>query len=218
MDVTLAGFVLFLHIAVVIVAFMIAGVLHTALHVLPRARSVAEMRPWAAVTHRLEPVLPILAVGILALGAWLVQLEHDDGVRWSDGWVLTPLFTLILVEGLAGAVLAPRTKVLCDRVAEAPDGAVPDDLRRLTLNPWVWDIAHLATFGFLAVVFIMSAKPAGSVAWLFALAGGLLGIVASRVQLRAATAAAEAAMTAAAALPPQRDGAEAVTWRDAELS
>lgn len=212
MDITLAGFVLFLHIGVVIVAFMIAGVLHVALHVLPRSRTIAEMRPWAAVTHGLEPMLPILAAGILGLGAWLVQLEHGDGVRWSDGWVITPLITLIVVEGLAGALLAPRTKVLCERVAGAPDGAVPDDIRRMTVNSVVWDIAHVATFGFLAVVFVMSAKPAGSIAWLFPVIGAVVGVAASRLQLKAAAAAIAGE---GAAVPPQRDGTDAPTPADA---
>src|SRR4051812_9051385 len=117
MDITLAGFVLFLHISIVITSFMIAGFLHAAFPVPPRTRSIAEMRPWAALMPRLEPLLPILAIGILAMGAWLVHLEHGDGVEWSDGWVLTPLISLIAIEALAGIVLAPRTKALCERVA-----------------------------------------------------------------------------------------------------
>lgn len=189
MDITLAGFVLFLHISVVICSFMIAGILHTAFHVLPRARSIAEMRPWAAVMHRLEPLLPILAVAILAMGAWLVHLEHGDGVRWSDGWVLTPLITLVIIEALAGALLAPRTKALCERVADAADGPVPDDLRQMTVNSVTWDIGHIASFGFLGIVFVMAVKPAGGVVWLFPVVGALVGIVLSRLQLRSATAA-----------------------------
>lgn len=188
MNITLTGFVLFLHIGVVIASFMIAGVLHAALHVLPRAKSVAEMRPWAAVMHRIEPLLPMLAVVILAMGAWLVHLEHGDGVRWSDGWVLTPLATLVVIEGLAGALLAPRTKALCEKVAETADGPVPDDLRLMTLSPAVWHVGHVATFGFLGVVFVMAVKPDGAVAWLFPVVGALVGIAASVMQLRAAAA------------------------------
>lgn len=208
MDMTLSGFVLFMHIGIVIAAFMIAGVVHTALHVLPRTRSIAEMRPWAAVLHRLEPLLPILAVGILAMGAWLVHLEHGDGVRWSDAWVLTPLITLILIEALAGALLAPRSKALCERVAEAADGPVPDDIRLMTVNRTVWDIGHVATFGFLAIVFVMAAKPDGSIAWLFPVVGAVVGVVLSRVQLKAATAGIPAD---GAAVPPQRHGVDAAT-------
>src|SRR3954471_17343216 len=155
MDITLTGVVLALHISIVICSFMIAGFLHAAFHVLPRSRTIAEMRPWAALMHRLEPLLPIFAVGILGMGAWLVHLEHGDGVDWSDGWVLTPLLTLLVIEALAGALLAPRTKVLCERVAQAEAGPVPDILRRMTLNPVAWNVGHLATFGFLGIVFFL---------------------------------------------------------------
>jgi hypothetical protein len=201
MDITLAGVVLFLHIGIVICSFMIAGFLHAAFHVLPRARTIAEMRPWAALMHRLEPLLPILAIGILGMGAWLVHLEHGDGVRWSDGWVLTPLITLVVVEALAGALLAPRTKVLCERVAAAPDGAVPDDIRQLTVNPLVWNVGHVATFGFFGIVFVMTSKPAGSIAWVFPVVGAAIGLGLSRLQL---LAAGKAIAAEPAAVPAQR--------------
>lgn len=212
MNITLAGFVLFLHIAIVIASFMIAGILHAAFHVLPRARTVAEMRPWAAVMHRIEPLLPILALGILAMGAWLVHLEGGDGVRWSDGWVLTPLITLIVIEGLAGAVLAPRSKALCQRVAEAADGPVPDDLRQMTVNSAIWDVGHIATFAFVAVVFVMTAKPDGSIAWLFPVVGAAVGVALSRLQLKAAAAVIAGG---GGAVPAQRPGVDTATRADA---
>jgi hypothetical protein len=213
MDIKLAGVVLFLHIGIVICSFMIAGFLHVAFHALPRARTVAEMRPWAALMHRLEPLLPIFAVAILALGAWLVHLERGDGVSWSDGWVITPLITLIVLEALAGAVLAPRTKVLCERVAQAADGPVPEDIRRMTVNPVMWDVGHVATFGFFGIVFVMAAKPAGGIAWLFPVVGAVIGLVLSRLQLRSAAAAMGGGV--AAAVPAQRDGVEAPAPADA---
>ena len=204
MEITLTGVVLFLHIGIVICSFMIAGILHAAFHVLPRTHSIAEMRPWAAVMHRLEPLLPILAIGILGMGTWLVHLEHGDGVRWSDGWVLTPLVTLVLIEAVAGALLAPRTKALCEQVAQAEDGPVPVEIRRLTVNSLVWDIGHIATFGFFGIVFVMAVKPAGSVVWLFPVVGAVVGVVLSRLQLAAATAAAAAIDAEPMTVPPQR--------------
>ena len=202
MDITLSGVVLGLHITLVVVSFMIAGFLHAAFHALPRTRTVAEMRPWAALMHRLEPLLPIFAIGILAMGAWLVHLEHGEGVRWSDGWVLTPLITLIAIEALAGAVLAPRSKAMCEQVAQSADGPVPADLRRMTVDPMVWNVGHVATFGFIAIVFVMAVKPAGSVAWLFPVVGAAVGLILSRLQLRAAAASVDAAD--GATVPAQR--------------
>lgn len=204
MHVTLSGFVLFLHIAVAIAAFMIAGVLHGALQALARARTTTEMRPWAAAVHRLEPLLPISALALLVLGAWLVHLEHGEGLRWSDGWVITAVVTLIVVEGAAGALLAPRTKKLVQRIHDSADGGVPQDVHDATLDPVIWHIAHVATVGFLGVVFLMAAKPSGAWAPVFPIAGALLGIAASRAQLRAITAGAGRT----AHVPAPRPGAE----------
>lgn len=198
MHVTLAGFVLFLHIAVAILAFMMAGVLHAALQSMARAGNVAEMRSWARMIHVLDPLLPVAALLLLALGSWLIHLSGGE-FRWSDGWVITAVTTLVVVEGLAGALLAPRAKALVHAVEHTADGAVPDGLRRATLDPVVWHIAHMATVGFLGVVFLMAAKPSGPWAAGIAVVAVALGVVASTAQLRALPSVA-----AGAGVPSQR--------------
>jgi hypothetical protein len=188
MHVTLFGFVLFLHILTAIVAFMMAAIVHAGLPALARARDVREMRSWAAVLHRLEPLFPIAALILLLLGAWLVHLSAGE-IRWSDGWLLTSLIALIVVEGVAGAKLAPKAKAAVKAVEEAPDGPVPDSLRRTAgLEPWIWYPSHVATFGFAAVVFLMAAKPAGAWAVVIVIVGALIGVAAARLQLRALSA------------------------------
>ena len=185
MHVSLFGVVLFLHIAVAIVAFAIAGVLHTSLQVMGRARQVADIRTWGRVAHRLEPLFPILALFLLGLGAWLVHLgEHtDDRFRYTDGWVLTAIITLVVVEAIGGAQLAPRGKKLTEMIAEAPDGPVSEEVHRAATDPVFWHLAHLTTFGFLGVVFLMAAKPDGAYAPIFPIVGGILGLVISKLQL-----------------------------------
>lgn len=186
MTITLENVVLFLHIAVVVVSFMIAGVLHAAFHALPRAKTVNEMRLFAILMHRLEPLLPILAIFILGFGAWLVHLQKADGVGWGSGWVDAGITTLVIVEGLAGAILAPRTRQLVALIAATPDGPVPDQLRQETLNPVVWNVGHIATFGLLGVVFVMAVKPHGWVAAIAILIAVAIGLALSRAQLNAA--------------------------------
>ncbi|HVY09928.1 MAG TPA: hypothetical protein VHB18_07270, partial [Mycobacteriales bacterium] len=94
--------VLFLHVGVVIIGFMIAAVLHASLHSLARAESAEQARPFAALVHRLEPLFPVVALFILGFGAWLIHLDKNF-VDWGDGWILTSLITLIVIEGLSGA-------------------------------------------------------------------------------------------------------------------
>ncbi|MDQ1700523.1 MAG: hypothetical protein QOG34_2386 [Frankiaceae bacterium] len=201
MHVETAGVVLFLHIAVAIVAFAMAGVLHSALQVFGRARRVEEVRTWAAVAHRIEPLFPVMALLLLGLGAWLVHLgkNTDDKFSFSTGWILTAIVTLVVVEAIGGAVLAPRGKKLNGLIAAAPDGEVTDEIRAAARDPLFWDMAHLTTFGFLGVVFIMAAKPDGAWAVVFPVVGAVLGVVLSRWQLRSLPA-----YDAPATVPGQR--------------
>lgn len=185
MHVDLAGVILFLHIAVVIIAFAMAGVLHTALQAMARADTVQELRSWSKAMHRIEPLFPLMALLLLGLGIWLVHLgEHtDDSFRFSDGWIVTGIVTLVAVEAMGGMVLAPRGKKLTKQVEEAADGPVSDEIRASTTDPAVWYAAHVTTFAFIGVVFIMAAKPSGGWAWLFPVIGAVVGAALSKLQL-----------------------------------
>lgn len=178
----------FLHVTVVIASFAIAAVLHAALHVLPRAKTVDQMRPFAHLVHRLEPLLPILAIFILGFGFWIVGASHKV---WhiKDGWILTALITLVVIEGLAGALLAPHSKKLVQAIEAAPDGAPSAELRQQALDPFIWYLAHVATFGFLGVVFVMFNKPSGGGAVVVVIIGALVGVILSKLQLSAAAKA-----------------------------
>ena len=185
MHIDLFGVILFLHITVVIVAFAMAGVMHTALQAMARAGAVQELRSWGKAMHRIEPLFPLMALLLLGFGIWLVHLgEHtDDNFRFSDGWVITAIVTLVAVEAIGGAVLAPRGKKLTGQIEEAGDGPVSDEIHAGTTDPAVWYAAHVTTFAFLGVVFLMAAKPAGGWAWLFPVIGAVVGVVLSKLQL-----------------------------------
>ena len=189
MHVTLFGFVLFLHILTAIVAFMMAAIVHAGLPALARARDVREMRSWAAILHRLEPLFPIAALILLLLGAWLIHLSKGR-VHWGDGWLLTSLISLIVVEAVAGIKLAPKAKAATKAVEEAADGPVPDSLRRTAgLEPWIWYPSHVATFGFAGVVFLMSARPSAAWSVIIVVVAAAIGVAVAAAQLRAVTPA-----------------------------
>ena len=184
MHVELYGFVLFLHIFTAILAFMMAAVVHVGLPALARANDVREMRAWAAILHRLEPLFPIAALLLLGFGMWLIHLSKGV-VHFSDGWLLTAFITLIVIEGLSGALLAPKAKAAVRAVEEAADGPVPSSVRAAALEPRVWYLAHLGTFGFAGVVFLMAAKPSGAWSVVIVVVASAIGLAASRAQLRA---------------------------------
>ena len=183
MHVTLYGFVLFLHILTAIVAFMMAAIVHAGLPALARAKDVREMRSWAAILHRLEPLFPVAALLLLGFGAWLVHLSHGR-IKFSDGWLLTGLISLVVIEGLAGVKLAPKAKLAVRLVEEAADGPVPDAVRQAALEPWIWYPTHIATFGFGAVVYLMAAKPSGVWSPIIVIVGIAVGFAVTNLQLR----------------------------------
>jgi hypothetical protein len=187
MQITLFGVVLFLHITIAITAFAMAGVMHTALNVVPRGRSVQELRAWGVVMHRIEPLFPLMALLLLGLGAWLVHLgaKTDDAFSFADGWVITAIVTLVVVEAAGGIVLAPHGKKLTGLLEHAPDGPVSEEIRAAATRPLFWDLIHLTTFGFLGVVFLMAAKPSGAWAPVFPVVGAAVGVALSRIQLAA---------------------------------
>jgi hypothetical protein len=185
MGITLFGFVLFLHISFVVVAFAMAGVVHAGMPAIARARDVSQMRPWAELLHRLDPLFPLVALMLLGLGSWLVHLgaHTDDAFSFKDGWVITSIVTLVVIEGIAGAMLAPTAKKLVATVRETPDGVPSAELRAAARDPKIWYPGHIATFGFLGIVFVMATKPAGGWAWLFPAIGAVVGIALARLQL-----------------------------------
>jgi VanZ family protein len=156
---------------------------------------MTQMRPFAALVHRLEPILPIMALLLLVLGAWLIHLS-DGQFSWGDGWIVTAIATLVVVEGLAGALLAPRSKKLVALIDATPEGAVPDGVRQAALDPMIWDLAHLATFSFLGVVFVMADQPSGGVAVVVVVVASIIGVALSRWQIAMAGKTSAAAVTA----------------------
>lgn len=151
--------VLFLHISFVIISLSLATLLHTALFLVRTARDVAAIRAWPAVISVVEPLLPVGALAILLTGLWLLSLSDGEHAL-GDGWVIAAIVGLVGAE-VVGALLAPRSKALREAIKQAPDGPLGSDLRRRTLDPALWLGAHAATATFLAVVYVMVAKPSG---------------------------------------------------------
>ena len=97
----------------------------------------------------------------------------------------TSVIALVVIEGFAGAMLAPKAKALTKAVEDAADGPVPESLHKAAMEPRIWHISHIATFGFGAVVFLMSAKPSGVWSPIIVVVGVAIGFALSTAQLRA---------------------------------
>lgn len=157
---TTTDVVLFLHIGVAIAAFSVAAVLLVSMSQMRKAENVSVLRSWARVAHRAEPMFPILVLVLIVLGAWLIHLSGSE-FSWSDGWVITAVVALVLMEAFGGIVLAPAGKKLHETVEATPDGVVPSDIRAMVLNRAVWAGSYGNTGAALGILFTMPTKPSG---------------------------------------------------------
>jgi hypothetical protein len=179
----LADVVLFLHIFIAICAFACAAILHTSQFVSRGATTTGTLKAWAPVAHRVEPLFPILALILFALGAWLLGLS-DGEFKWSDGWVIASIVGLFAMEAAGGVVLAPAGKKLHEAIMTAPDGPVDGALRAQVLERTVWAVSFFETATALGIVFLMTNKPSGVASGIIvgacALAGLAIGAAAAR--------------------------------------
>ena len=167
--------VLFLHIAAAVFAFGVAGLLLTALAQMRRAQSVAVLRSWQNLAHRIEPWFPIVVLVLIGLGGWLIALSHNE-FSWSDGWVITSVATLVIMLAYGGAILAPNGKRLHAMIEDTPEGSVPDQVHAAVMNPLVW-AGLWGEMGLAAgILFLMPTKPSGAASVVIVAVVGLLAV------------------------------------------
>jgi hypothetical protein len=183
--------VLFLHIAAALFTFGVAAVMHVLLVRLRGMGEVRQLREQMPVLHAAGPLFPAGAVALFALGAWLVQLS-DEKIAWGDGWVLTAIVALVVMEAVGGAIIARHSARLEEAVAAAPDGPVPAEIRALALDRGIWLGAHFSTAVALGIVFLMTVKPSGATSVVVVVVAALVGLASAVPFLRPAGAAAAA--------------------------
>jgi len=175
MHVRAVDVVLFLHIAAAVFAFGVAGLLLTALAQMRSAQSVAVLRSWQHLAHRIEPWFPILVLVLIGLGGWLIALSHNE-FSWSDGWVITSVATLVIMLAYGGATLAPNGKRLHAMIEDTPEGSVPDQVHAAVMNPLVWAGSWGEMGLAAAILFLMPTKPSGAASIIIVIVAGVLAV------------------------------------------
>ena len=172
----LVNVVLFLHIAVVLIAIGVSSPLHSAEWATRHSRTTVEAQALRRVPRHIEPLFPILIVTLFGLGAWLLYLDHS-AYRYRDGWVLTSIVALVVLLAVGGGVLAPRAKRLDALLASAPAGDLPAPVQAALRDRVTWTASHASTGLALAVVFNMATKPGTTTSAIALLAGVIAGAV-----------------------------------------
>jgi hypothetical protein len=183
--------VLSLHILAAVFGFGVAGVAHSTMFRLRAARDMGQVRGHLAVLDKVGPFFGIAALLLIVLGAWLIQLSpSEEKFHWKDGWVLTALISLVIVEAVGGAVIGRRVKSIIGKLEGVPDGPVSADTRELLADRPVWMASHATTAVIASVVFVMVGKPSGVGAVVTVLIGAVVGIASALPFAKPVTAAA----------------------------
>jgi hypothetical protein len=171
--------VLSLHIMALGFGFAVAGVAHSTMF---RVRAATDMRQVRERLHVLDKVGPFFGIAALLLiifGAYMVQNppEGRDDIGWDQGWVLTALISLVLVEAVGGLVIGRGVKAILGTLEAAPDGPVTADTRAVLADKPVWLASHATTAVIVSIIVLMVGKPSTTGAIVTVVVGALVGLV-----------------------------------------
>ena len=170
--------VLFLHILALVFGASVAAVAHSTMFRLRSAPDLAAVRGHLAVLDKTGPLFPISAVLLFGFGAVLIRLSEDpDKWHWSDGWIVTAIVTLVVVEAVGGIVIGRGIKRVGKQLASVPDGPVDRSTRAALADPEIWLASHLTTALIMSVVLLMTTKPSGVTSAIVVVVGGILGLL-----------------------------------------
>lgn len=149
--------VLFLHIATLLAAISLAGILHSAEWRQRGSTTIQELRILSA-PYKWGALFPILIILLLAEGMYLVHLSHDE-FDLGDGWVWTAIVALAILFASGGAVLDRHAKKYATLLALSADGPITDEARAAAFDRTAWAVSHMNTALAVGVVFNMVNKP-----------------------------------------------------------
>jgi hypothetical protein len=175
--VSLYEVVLSLHILSAVFGFGVAGVAHSTMFRLRGATDMKQVRGHLAVLDKVGPFFGVAALLLIIFGAYLIQIAPSDAdIGWGDGWIVTALVSLIVVEAVGGAVIGRAVKALSGKLEGVADGPVTAETRTLLADRQIWMASHATTAVIASVVFVMVGKPSAAGAVVIVVIGALVGI------------------------------------------
>ena len=168
-----------LHILALAFGFSVAGVAHSTLFRTRAASTMQQVRERLHVLDKVGPFFGIAALLLIIFGAYMVQnppADRDD-IGWDQGWVLTALISLILVEAVGRLVIGRGVKAIIGKLEGVPDGPVSADTRALLADKPVWLASHATTATIASIIFLMVGKPSTTGAIVTVVIGAIVGLV-----------------------------------------
>ena len=168
-----------LHILAAAFGFAVAGVAHTTLFRARAAREMRQLRERLAVLDKVGPFFGVAALLLIIFGAYLIQIapsDKADEISWGQGWILTALISLVVVEAIGGLVIGRGVKAIIGKLDGVPDGPVSAQTRALLADKPVWLASHATTAVIASIVFVMVGKPSTTGAIVTVLIGAVVGL------------------------------------------
>lgn len=154
---------------------------HAALRM--RAAATAEDAvQWLRLNGRIVPLLPLAGAGLLTTGAYMAH----SLAAWSEPWLLASLVGLASIVVLGGAVDGSRSRALG---RELNLNGLSPRARRMLRDPVAWTAKATIPALVLAVMFIMTTKPAAPACAAILFAAVIAGAVGARPLWQTPTAA-----------------------------
>lgn len=170
---TLYAAVLFLHFVGVAALFAAFGIEWTANTLLRRAASAEEVKTWLRLA-KVAPPISGPALGLLLLtGGYLASLIG----AMKQGWIPASLIGVAVVFLLGIVVNVPQMRKIRLALGSAQGSLGADALLALRSSALVISV-RLRAFLALAIVFLMTAKPAFAASLIVLAIGGMVGFVA----------------------------------------
>ena len=154
-----------------------------------RAQTVAALRDWLIGVQRMSKSAMPAALLVLVTGLYMGWAQFS----FADGWLAVSLVLFVMAGGIAGGVLDPLISKGLAAIDAAPDGPVTEELRTLANPPKMHNFEALLFGVDLAIIFLMTNKPALLPSLAVAASGFAIGAlriaIATRRHAKAAVAA-----------------------------
>ncbi|WP_050180674.1 hypothetical protein [Domibacillus robiginosus] len=147
---------LFFHVLGTVIMFAAVGVTLTAMVNMLYCRSTAALQSWCAAAVKMDGLMPISVIFILFPGLYLVISLWG----WSTAWINISLALLVMMTVLGPIVNLPRLKAILTaanaETKSTPSAAVMEKVQDRVL----WHSAVMMTMLTIAILFLMTVKPA----------------------------------------------------------
>lgn len=146
---------LFLHIVGVSGMFAGIGITMGVLHFARKAPNVESVRALVALGALGGRAIPILSLVVLVSGVYMVEDVWD----WDKSWINISLAAYIVLFAMGPLINARRTKAIGMEAGRAPDGPIPEGLRRKLDDPILQTSEVTMNMATLGIVYLMVVKP-----------------------------------------------------------